>query len=618
MTNLLRLVALTSVFVSLPALAQYKPSMTIVREVDSIHVNRDGSTQQTSESTMRIETAQGIDSGGERKIYYNSTLEDIEVLEAYTLQPDGTRISVSPDKIRTQDAFDNSGAAIFSDAKHKVIIYPMVDVGSQLYYRYKSVQHTPLFPGHFTLSNYFSPHIRYEDITLNLTHDEGIAFQFDVAGALGGRVDSLPADPANSRRYRFTYRQDSAYPSEAGQLGLSDFAPHINVSSFPDYKSLGRAYQARAYPKTKVTDDIESLAKEVVAGAKGENEKVRRLYNWVSRNIRYVGIYMGAGGFVPHDAASILANRYGDCKDHVVILESLLRAVGIESTPALINLGSSYRLPKLPVMSPFNHVITYIPTLHLYLDSTAQFAPMGTLPSDDMDKPVLFTASGLIGRTPAPKPGTNYSHTTIRMRLASDGGVSGHSTTRKVGAQEVASRSIQFNNANQDTAKLVNRYLARFGETGTGIIHPTKPLDLDSAWEFQAEYELEPVVNIPGRSAFTIPVGLASAELKQFAKHTPPRQRRFPASCESVGYREDIEIGFPPGVRVDGIPAGVSFTRGAHRYKSSAKLTGSKLHVIREYTETRSDPICAPNEDDDVRALLTVLKRDLRGQIFIR
>jgi len=44
---------------------------------------------------------------------------------------------------------------------------------------------------------------------------------------------------------------------------------------------------------------------------------------------------------VPHDAQSILDNRYGDCKDHVVILEALLEAVGIDSSPALINSGPS-------------------------------------------------------------------------------------------------------------------------------------------------------------------------------------------------------------------------------------------------------------------------------------
>ena len=38
----------------------------------------------------------------ELRQYYNAALEDLEVLEAYTLQPDGSRITVPPDRIRTQ------------------------------------------------------------------------------------------------------------------------------------------------------------------------------------------------------------------------------------------------------------------------------------------------------------------------------------------------------------------------------------------------------------------------------------------------------------------------------------------------------------------------------------
>ena len=81
-----------------------------------------------------------------------------------------------------------------------------------------------------------------------------------------------------------------------------------------------------------VTPAISALAKELTSGVTDDRAKVRKLYNWVSRNIRYVAVYVAEGGFVPHSAQSILDNRYGDCKDHVTLLEALLAAVGIEST----------------------------------------------------------------------------------------------------------------------------------------------------------------------------------------------------------------------------------------------------------------------------------------------
>ncbi len=45
-----------------------------------------------------------------------------------------------------------------------------------------------------------------------------------------------------------------------------------------------------------------------------------------AQNIRYVAVYLGNGGLEPNSAQSILDNHYGDCKDHVTILEALLAA----------------------------------------------------------------------------------------------------------------------------------------------------------------------------------------------------------------------------------------------------------------------------------------------------
>jgi len=59
-------------------------------------------------------------------------------------------------------------------------------------------------------------------------------------------------------------------------------------------------------------------------------------------------------------------------------------------------------VPKYPVIGPFNHVITYIPAWNLYLDSTAEMAPYGSLPDDEIDKPTLVTTLGIVGRTPKP------------------------------------------------------------------------------------------------------------------------------------------------------------------------------------------------------------------------
>jgi hypothetical protein len=453
---------------------------------------------------------------------------------------------------------------------------------------------------------------------VEIRHDPGIDVKVQGRGLAGGRVQALADDAPGTIRYAFTFRQDKALAPERGRVELSDFAPAVHVTTFADRSALATAYQAGARPKTEPTPAIRALAQELTAGATTEHDKVRRLYNWVSRQIRYVSLEIGAGGYIPHPAQSILDHRYGDCKDHVVLLEALLRAVGIESTPALVNSGRAMRLPQLTLLTPFNHVITYVPSLDLYLDSTARFAPIGTLPDEVMDKPVLLTATGQVARTPKSSPATEFTHTRAWMQVLASGEVWGSTLAVMGGSEQVDSRSVQFDNLGKSSEDLARRYLSRFGETGTGEIKVDDPLDLDKPWKVESTFELDPIVNIPGPSAMAIPVGLAPGRLRGLVTTKPLSDRRFESACGSSRHREETEIRLPPKVRIERIPADVSFSKGPLRYSATYRRTGNVVQITREMVADRPSHTCTARDDEDWAALLRVLQRDLRGQVFIR
>lgn len=583
-----------------------------------MHVNKDGSSTEDMEVLMRVNTPQAIRSLGEQKISFVSTLETVEIVEAYTIRPDGKKIQVEKDKIRTQDEKEEDGSSIYSDRKVTTIIFPNIEVGSQTYYKAKTVQHTSTFPGHFYWSSFFTPHRPYEEFKVYLTHDAGIDLQFDIKGATGGRVASLAGDPAGSKRYLFDFKQLTAYPSESSRVGLYDFAPHIMISSFKDFASFGRAYQERAHKKATPTAAITKLAKEIVGKETDELKKARLIYNWVARNIRYVGVYVGAGGFVPHDAQSILDNRYGDCKDHVVIFESMLTSVGIDSSPALVNSGNAYQLHKLALTSPFNHVITYLPKYKLFLDSTDDFSPFGLLDEDVMDKPVLLTATGELSRTPKTSPDKDFAVVRTKLKLQSNGSVQGSSTAEMHGFIESDSRATQFGYENRDQEEIINSLLERFQERGVGSFKAGNPKDLDTAWQVVSKFELKPVVNVPGPSAMTVPVGIAPGYLRAISSASVPQARRFPASCRSVRYVEHTELEFPSQLRVERVPKDVNFKVGTLAYQATYYLQGRTLTIKRQYESNRPSSSCDASDDKNWIAISEVMQHDMRNQIFFR
>ena len=300
----------------------------------------------------------------------------------------------------------------------------------------------------------------------------------------------------------------------------------------------------------------------------------------------------------------------------MVILEAMLAAVGIDSTPALINAGTAFLLPQLPTPGVFDHVITYIPSLNLFLDSTSRFAPVGTLPNSDLGKPVVLTATGAISSTPHTHPSKDRTEARVQMKLTADGSIEGKSQAKMFGVFEVFSRGAQFSSQNRNQDDVVNRQLARFQETGRGQIEKTEPTQFDKPWVINTSFTLDPVVNVPGPSAMAIPVGLAPGRIKNFADVVLPKERRFPTYCGSTQHEEWIELSFPKTMKVTRIPKGMAFTKGSLNYQSSYELSGQVLKIKRNYSSTRQETICGAEADKAFNDFTQVLRRDLRQQVF--
>ncbi len=67
---------------------------------------------------------------------------------------------------------------------------------------------------------------------------------------------------------------------------------------------------------------------------------------------------MNDGGFVPADADTTWARRFGDCKGKTALLLALLRALDIEAQPALVSTTGGDGLDeRLPVLESFDHVL---------------------------------------------------------------------------------------------------------------------------------------------------------------------------------------------------------------------------------------------------------------------
>ena len=578
-----------------------------------IHVNADATSTSTDDYLTLIKEQAVVDALSSEEFAYHSGQEELEILDAYTIVSSGERIPVGGDAIRTVDADTPTSATYFSDIKKRVVIYPKVSAGARTYVKAKSIRHTPILPETYFLHLRFAPTVEYRHVEINFSHDPKIRIYVDLKGVDGGRIED---GPGGEIRYRYTFSQLGIEKTEPNQVSAIDFSPFLLFSTSSSPLALGEIIERLSAPKSAVTPKVQALADQITEGITDPKGQAKALYDWVARNVRYVAIYEGNGGLVPHDADSIIENRYGDCKDHNALLIALLAARGIPAHSAQVNLGNAFSVPRLGTIYPFNHVITYIPQWDLYLDSTQDLAPFGVLSASVRDKPTILTALGRMGRTPHLTAEQNRRVTHARLVVSKEGTVSGEATTQYFGNQDYAVRGEFASYVGQAQESMVRSHLAQFNETGKGRYEPSDVYNLDTPMIVRSRFELLPMSNFPGPGAMTVPVGLTPGDLALRAYSSPRDEVRRPFVCSSIDIEETFEVVFDEAIRVTRIPANISYQNARMLYSATFERDGSKVVVRRKFRSQQPGRVCQPEDLIAYRDLHKVTRRDILSQIF--
>ncbi len=140
----------------------------------------------------------------------------------------------------------------------------------------------------------------------------------------------------------FTIREPVVYRWEPHQPRLESFLPWLTMGD-PDqsWEDVARDYLSEIEEQMKPTAPVVARARELTAGAATEGEKIRRVAEFVQSRLRYTAIEFGVRGRMPNPAEQTMKNAYGDCKDHAVLLHSLLQAADVPASLVLVNIGTA-------------------------------------------------------------------------------------------------------------------------------------------------------------------------------------------------------------------------------------------------------------------------------------
>ena len=135
----------------------------------------------------------------------------------------------------------------------------------------------------------------------------------------------------------------------SGQITNSFYPPGgPTLNGFANWEQMGRWYQGLTNGRFDSSPQIKQKVNTLTSSDPSQLAKMRALAQFVQRDIRYVAIELGIGGWQPHPATEVFAHRYGDCKDKATLMATMLREIGIDSYHVSINTERGSVTPDTP------------------------------------------------------------------------------------------------------------------------------------------------------------------------------------------------------------------------------------------------------------------------------
>jgi Domain of Unknown Function with PDB structure (DUF3857)/Transglutaminase-like superfamily len=584
-----------------------------------VTIRTDRSAVDEFTKRFKILTASAINLVSQQHEIFVEGMETLETVDAFTEKPDGTRVPVDPANILTRDAATGLQSTFSRDMKQRTVIFQDVQVGDTLVLTQRKETKRGLFPGQYFAHDGFPRTGPFVSAEIVIESPAGLDLQVKTTStALTDTVE----DVGNLRRHTIGLARTAFSLPEARSVSAVDVDPMVFVSTFKSYVEMGRAYGEAAFPKAAVTPEITALADEITKGIDNRRKQAMAIDAWMKKNIRYVGVYLANGRVVPHDAASVLRNKFGDCKDKATLMSALLAAKGIASEHVLINFGDTYTLPEPPTMAALNHAILYLPEFDLYDDPTAQFAAFGVLAAETYDKPLVRVSpnGAMLGHTPPMKPQDHVASLHTSIKVAADGTVTGRTVERNTGIFAFGLRAAGATVQTVGGDNAARMQLQAFGNPGTGRYDIGNVTETADPVVVTGTFTLADKFKSPAQDArASIPIGMQlTVRPGNFLLGTLPNNRQMPFLCFAGRQIEDIDATYDQGLPMPIAPGPTTINNAAFSYRANFKVEGRTLKIHREFESHVAHQVCEPGLESRILGDMNAVRGNVNTNYVFR
>jgi transglutaminase-like putative cysteine protease len=453
------------------ATAPLRAATVLEKSVD-VEIRPDSVTERTH-LRVRLDNPNDLSAWSPYPIFLDENRE-LGDLDASATRPDGKTLKVSRRDLDTRQMAGSGN--LHSSLSARTVTFPAVPVGSVLALDYE-VRERPYFPaGQLALGS-----AEAVDSLRVAIHGAGAGWRYHVDGATPGlTVQESPGGVTVTG----VKLPGLIAPEKAPGLAADGAMLRYAWGDAGSWEAVGRWYEGILTQVPRGAGPVRSKARELVAGVDDKRRRIEALTAFARRQVRYVAVEVGIGGYRPHPPQQVMERLWGDCKDKALLLVDLLREAGIEAYPALARLDPEGRVDRdFPSPYQFNHMIVAVPADglglekdapvaggYLFLDATQETGGLAWLQPAVQDQETLVVRGGKgeLVRTPVHNA-QEGRRLDVALALAAGGEASGTAQLELSGESGAAFVHLHAGANPQELDRVIRRVFAALLPAGAAV-----------------------------------------------------------------------------------------------------------------------------------------------------
>lgn len=316
---------------------------------------RENTPEAFTRVVKKVTTAAGLDDVSQVRIEFEPSYQKLIFHHIQVHRGGATIDALKPREIKMIQQEEELDEHLFNGTETAVVILNDVRVGDVIDYAYSITGDNPVLGGRFADNLLLGASRPAQRLLCRLIWPKGRSLHMKTRG-----VDLQPEVTDNGADAAYLWRREKlpAIESEDGAPQWFEPLPVLQLSEFSDWEQVAR-WNLELF---KVAEPLSSALESQIRSWNSElATKEQRLFaalRFVQDEIRYMGIELGSYSHRPAQPSAVFARRFGDCKDKSLLLSVMLRKLGVDAHPALVNTKAQNQIANWqPSPFSFDHCI---------------------------------------------------------------------------------------------------------------------------------------------------------------------------------------------------------------------------------------------------------------------